>query len=200
MYSLRTKIDNTCWKDNANNFILLPSATKLRRLCFYTCVCPRGGGGLPQCRGLPQCMLGYHHHPPRTRHPRDQAPPSRRLLLRTVRILLECILVHNQIFTMSPVSGSQLRRVGPYTFNEQGSRKLPGPQLSEHASCSTGDLTEIYSEVVWFFSFCCLLGLIQDLNWIRTQRSGVHIENCNWIPVLTFLLISRHCLRRFVNC
>ena len=53
--------------------------------------------------GLPQCMLGYH---PRTRHPPQeqalprqpgtpprQAPPSRRLLLRTVRILLECILV-----------------------------------------------------------------------------------------------------------
>ena len=107
----------------------LPSATKLRRLCFYTCLsfCSQGG--------LPQCMLGYHpldqappgpgtpqakYTPPgpgtppepgtlpdqahilgpgtptplgpgtpRTRH-----PPSRRLLLRTVRILLECILFH----------------------------------------------------------------------------------------------------------
>ena len=51
--------------------------------------------------GLTQYMLGYHT-PPGTRHPqgpdtpRNQAPPppaSRRLLLRTVRILLECNLV-----------------------------------------------------------------------------------------------------------
>ena len=61
--------------------------------------------------GLPQCLLGYHppradtppwplprdqgplgsRYPPGSRHP----PPSRRLLLRTVRILLECILVIN---------------------------------------------------------------------------------------------------------
>ena len=79
----------------------LPSATNLRRLCFYTCLSVHGGGGLPQY------MLGYHHpsppgadtanlpprsrhrHPPGSRHP----PPSRRLLLRTVCILLECILV-----------------------------------------------------------------------------------------------------------
>ena len=111
---------------NKNSFIrFLPSATKLRRLCFYTCLSVilfTGGGGLPQC------MLGYHtplnrhpptqdqtphrdqaaprtmHPPPGTRHPhprpgpgtppRDQALPSRRLLLRTVRILLEWILVH----------------------------------------------------------------------------------------------------------
>ena len=47
----------------------LPSATKLRRLCFYSCLSVHG-------RGLPQCMLGCH-------------PP----LPGTVRILLECILV-----------------------------------------------------------------------------------------------------------
>ena len=86
----------------------LPSATKLRRSCFYTCVSVHR-------RGLPQCMLGYYPTPPPT--PRagippgpgappgpgtplqDQAPPGtrhpprRRLLLRTVCILLECILV-----------------------------------------------------------------------------------------------------------
>ena len=41
---------------------LLLSATKLGRLCFYTCLsfCPQGGG-------LPQCMLGYHPPPPGTR-------------------------------------------------------------------------------------------------------------------------------------
>ena len=72
----------------------LPSATKLRRLCFYTCLSVHGGG-------QPQCMLVYHPReqaPPGTRHPpQDQAPPlpkNRRLLLRTVRILLECILVY----------------------------------------------------------------------------------------------------------
>ena len=62
--------------------LLLPSATKLRRLCFYTCVSVHRGG-------LPQCMLGYHHPsppppeagtspeqtPPRSRHPREQTPP-----------------------------------------------------------------------------------------------------------------------------
>ena len=45
----------------------LPSATKLRRLCFYTClsVILLTGGGLPQY------MLGYHP-PPGTRHPPQQ--------------------------------------------------------------------------------------------------------------------------------
>ena len=117
---------------------LLPSATKLRRLCFYTCLsfCSQGG--------LPLCMLGYHppaadpptpgpgtcwEETPQTRHPppppgadtppdqapprpgitqgadtaREQTPPGRWLLLRTVRILLECILVLKSIlncFTM----------------------------------------------------------------------------------------------------
>ena len=73
-------------------------------------VCPQGN--------LPQCMLGYHHyHPPPDQTPPQGAdppgsdplpspwsrppltpgsrspPPQRWLLLRTVRILLECILV-----------------------------------------------------------------------------------------------------------
>ena len=64
--------------------------------------------------GLPQCMLGCHHPPsgtrhtlpptPRTMHPHPpgtmHTPPGpctspRQLLLRMVRILLECILVSN---------------------------------------------------------------------------------------------------------
>ena len=50
---------------------LLPSATKLRRLCFYTCLSVHKGGGQPQC------MLGYHHPPgagipTRSRHPPPQ--------------------------------------------------------------------------------------------------------------------------------
>ena len=59
---------------------ILPSATKLRRLCFYRRLSVQGGGCLPQYR------LGYH--PP---HPGADIAPERRPLLRTVRILLECI-------------------------------------------------------------------------------------------------------------
>ena len=111
VHSLKT----TCRFLNGYKSTFLPSATKLRRLCFYMCVCLSTGGG-----GLPQCMLGYRPReqappragsppgagtpqeqappreqaPPQNRHPPEQAtPPSRRLLLRTVRILLECILV-----------------------------------------------------------------------------------------------------------
>ena len=87
---------------------LLPSATKLRKLCFYRRVSFR--------RGLSASVHAKIPHPPRSRppgnrppradtpspptadthtHP-EQTPPSpreRRPLLRTVRILLECILV-----------------------------------------------------------------------------------------------------------
>ena len=51
--------------------VLLPSATKLLRLCFYTCLsfCSRGGR-------LPQCMLGYH--PPDQAPPWEQTPPRSR--------------------------------------------------------------------------------------------------------------------------
>ena len=55
--------------------LLLPSATKLRRLCFYTCVSVHRGG-------LPQCMLGYHHPspqkqaPPQSRHPPGADTPT----------------------------------------------------------------------------------------------------------------------------
>ena len=78
--------------------------TKVMFLYLSVILFHRGGG----C--LPQCMLGYtppreqtsplswpsprEQTPPRSRHP----PPSRWLLLWTVRILLECILVM-QIFT-----------------------------------------------------------------------------------------------------
>ena len=41
---------------------------------------------------LPQCMLGYTHPPGQT-----PSAPSRRLLLWTVRILLECIMVASKI-------------------------------------------------------------------------------------------------------
>ena len=66
--------------------------------------------------GLPQCILGYHPPPradtPRPGTPPDQAPPppdQRRLLLRTVRILLECILVLTDIY-ISPLVGPLIPR------------------------------------------------------------------------------------------
>ena len=67
----------------------LPSATKLRRLCFYRRLSVHGGGGV--------CLsTGWDTTPP---HPGADTPPppgadtapERRPLLRTVRILLECI-------------------------------------------------------------------------------------------------------------
>ena len=65
----------------------LPSANEVAKVMFlHLCVSPQGG--------LPQCMLGYH--PPLgagTPPSPGAGTPSRRLLLRTVRILLECILV-----------------------------------------------------------------------------------------------------------
>ena len=88
---------------------LLPSATKLRRLCFFRrLVCPQGGGDV--C--LSACWDTTHTHtpPPRSRHPPEVDPPGPdtppgsdtplpeiRPLLRTVRILLECILVQRTI-------------------------------------------------------------------------------------------------------
>ena len=67
---------------------LLPSATKLRRLCFYTCLSVHGGGGAASVHA------GIPTPPPGANTPLGaDSPPSRRLLLRTVRILLECILV-----------------------------------------------------------------------------------------------------------
>ena len=46
-----------------SHIILLPSATKLRRLCFYRCVSVhRGGGGIPAClaAGLQGGVLSQH--------------------------------------------------------------------------------------------------------------------------------------------
>ena len=104
--------------------LFLPSATKLRRLSFYTCLsfCSQGGSA-SVLAGIPPPPEQTPCHPsPRTRHPPEQTPPDqappgadtpqtrqplppradtppgpgipgRRLLLRMLRILLECILV-----------------------------------------------------------------------------------------------------------
>ena len=85
----RTYVGALVWRLIAVSFkdiVWLPSVTKLRQGNFFTSVCqefcPQGG--------LPQCMLGYT---PREDTPPGQTPHSTRLLQRTVRILLECILV-----------------------------------------------------------------------------------------------------------
>ena len=130
---------------------LLPSAIKLRRLCFYRHLSVHRGWGWG-C--LPQYMLGYHtpgsrhppwrqtdpappghplqtpalrqktppetdtpheqtppwsrhpagsRHPPEQTPPQDQTPPPEiRSLLRTVRILLECILVKIMLHILPP--------------------------------------------------------------------------------------------------
>ena len=51
---------------------------------LHLSVCPRGGGCLSAC---------WDNTPPEQVPPGSRHPPSRRLRLRTVRILLECILV-----------------------------------------------------------------------------------------------------------
>ena len=108
--------------------LFLPSAMKLQRLCFYRCLSVHSGG-------LPQCMLGYtpprpppsRHTPPKeqtlpqSRHPLESrhppeadtpleqtTPPVKRPLLRTVRILLECILVYQNVYLLS----SSLLQIG----------------------------------------------------------------------------------------
>ena len=53
--------------------VFLPAVTKLGQGNVFTGVCDSVNRG-----GLPQCMLGYHHHPPpRTRPPRADPPWSR---------------------------------------------------------------------------------------------------------------------------
>ena len=94
-----------------NLLYLLPSATKLRRLCFHRRVSVHGGGGVVsgpgRCLVQGGCMVGGCLGPGGARswgclvrgglvsqHALRQTPPGeRRPLLWTVRILLECILV-----------------------------------------------------------------------------------------------------------
>ena len=97
--SLELSLDSdssTFHRINAAGELLLPSANEVCEGYVFTPVCLSVHRG-----GLSQCILGYHHHPPPpgTRHcpPGPGTPPplreQRRLLLRTVCILLECILV-----------------------------------------------------------------------------------------------------------
>ena len=101
---------------NLQRNIITVRKRSLRRLCFYTCLpfCSQGGGclgpgpgpggcsgpglgGCPaQARGVQAQAQGYPGPGPGgcvSQHALRQTPLSRRLLLRTVRIQLECILV-----------------------------------------------------------------------------------------------------------
>ena len=84
------------WLNNEVN--LLPSATRLRRLCFYTCLSVHRGVWGSTWAGTPpdQAHTPPGKHPPLgiTTPGKHILPPRRRLTLQTVRILLECILVH----------------------------------------------------------------------------------------------------------
>ena len=93
---------------------LLPSATKLRRLCFYRCLSVHKGGGSACSLGgmvMGGCMVwgrgtwslgGGVGIPACTEA--DPFPGERRLLLCTVGILLECILVRFFFKSPCPVS------------------------------------------------------------------------------------------------
>ena len=77
-----------------SNFNCYRPQTKLRKGNVFTSVCqefcPQEGGGVH-----PQTDLPPGRHPPGKTPP----APSRRLLLRTLRILLECILVLNVLMS-----------------------------------------------------------------------------------------------------
>ena len=98
---------------------------------LHLSVCPQGEGSASVHAGIP--------HPPR-----DQAPPpGRRLLLRTVRILLECILVVDNIYQLQgKVMFSEVFVCPPGggwgTSSSQGpsSRQRPNGQTFSDGRCS----------------------------------------------------------------
>ena len=108
----------------------LPSVTKLRRLFLHMSV----SHSVHREGGLPQSMLGYHT-PPGSTH-----PPWRWLPLRTVCILLECILVLKFLAILG-ING-QTNRLEPPLFGLAPTAPSPllghpGPvtELSFNCSC-----------------------------------------------------------------
>ena len=105
------------WKFSTNGHVMfLLSATKLRRLCFYTCrsvILFTGGsasvhaGIQPTRPGTPRPGTPSEQTPPTSRHPPDQAPQQEQTPLR---------------------SRHPLDQAPPRTRNPPGSRHtLPGP-------------------------------------------------------------------------
>ena len=81
------------------HLVLLQSATKLRRLCFHRCVSVHRGGAWSRrgvCWGGGVCSRGVWSGGLVSQHALRQTPRERQLLLRTVHILLECILVNGR--------------------------------------------------------------------------------------------------------
>ena len=126
--------------------------------------------------GLPQCMLGYH--PPGTRH--TPSPPSRRLLLRTVRILLECILISNWLFLSRSENNNSSK-----SWAEILSRRFSGAFLS--LLCSSFTL----------ISSCKLVSSFKPLSHFLTSRRSETLHShgkciCNeWsgIPCMRVLRV-----------
>ena len=94
-----------------------------KALFLLLSVCPQGGGFASVHAGIPHTPCS--RYPPRSRHPPEQAPPweqappragtpswsrhppSRQLLLQTVRILLVCISVFTASLLSSPTTHFQ---------------------------------------------------------------------------------------------
>ena len=110
-------------------WVLLPPANEVRGkvICLQVCVCPQEG--LPGPRG---CLVLGVPGPggclvPGLRVPGPggclvETPPGR-LLLRVVRILLECILV--EYINVETIDFCQLLSVLPYSRNFMPSRFIP---------------------------------------------------------------------------
>ena len=81
----------TCVKFYTSWYFITARKWSLRRLCFYTCLSVHRGGlqAYTQGGGWGPHRGGVSQHALRQTPP----TPSRRLLLRVVRILLECLLV-----------------------------------------------------------------------------------------------------------
>ena len=177
--------------------VYLPSATKLRRLCFYRCVSVHKGGGIPACLagGIPACLAtglrgvcsqwslvpgvpAQGGLVPGVPAPGGcllrgcgDPPESRQLLLRTVRILLECILVH--LCKSSPYRKQTLLKTWPRPRIKTVSFTDVSRKLKLDADCSAGNnLCGSGAECGGDTTCTCLQDYIADADGI----------NCKWVP------------------
>ena len=172
--------------------LLLPSATKLRRLCFYRRLSVHG------CP--PQCMLGYHtppgadtpweqsppleqthtlpgadtpllpeQTPPRSPPRADTPPPPEiRSLLRMVRILLECILV-------TYLSTSYLIQI--FLFRHFGLFLRYSISVVVVEACSWDVMPELRLWIQQHVEEACLFGYFSKINWYtKYLPSGEHTK------------------------
>ena len=162
-----------------------------------------GGGG-----GLPQCMLGYHHHPlleqappreqapPWSRHPpRADTPPGRWLLLRTVRILLECILVNIVLFNLRYLAGNctflykkYFSKIYLHQYSESHFYWIAGPfglveKMTISLTMSPGHMPKNP-----YLQSCG--GIPMDLNITKEIVSILTFPNTNWM----FITVINTCI------